>query len=406
MGAHEPGAFADFGSDTTSFFDPSVSESSNGNGWTDSEPRAGLVDEVDQPADVVESTSVTEVTIESTPDEEHRGVVEPPESTATRPVVAEGDTTEAPRAVLTRVAVSDTGQQMIDDTVSTSPEAGVESAVSGRSGDERSESDELEGAPIAGEFGDPVAVKEERTETVALATSGQWLVGATTTGTDGPTTEPVPLVPPEAPSATASEELPGDHAPTSICTDDVAEAQRTGETSAVALLDEGASSGEPVVVASPPSLSRSFEPSPATLPISALVSWRKRRNARRLRARQVPRLVRHVDPWSVLKVAFLFHLCMWVIFLISGALLWSAAMRSGTVDNLESFLKELLNYTVFEIDGAVLFRAAAVGGLILVLIGTGLAVLLAMIFNLISDLAGGIRLTVVEEETARRRVQL
>ena len=40
-------------------------------------------------------------------------------------------------------------------------------------------------------------------------------------------------------------------------------------------------------------------------------------------------------------------------------------------------------------------------GLILVIAGTGLNVLLAVLFNLISDLVGGVRITVIEEESAR-----
>ena len=49
-----------------------------------------------------------------------------------------------------------------------------------------------------------------------------------------------------------------------------------------------------------------------------------------------------------------------------------------------------------------IFRIAAVGGLVLVLAGSGLTVLGAVLFNLISDVTGGVRLTVVEEETPAR----
>jgi hypothetical protein len=48
-----------------------------------------------------------------------------------------------------------------------------------------------------------------------------------------------------------------------------------------------------------------------------------------------------------------------------------------------------------------MFRAYAVGGLVMVVAATGFTVLLAVLFNLISDLTGGVRVTVVEEETAR-----
>ena len=48
-------------------------------------------------------------------------------------------------------------------------------------------------------------------------------------------------------------------------------------------------------------------------------------------------------------------------------------------------------------------RIFFLGGLILVVGGTALTVVLVVLFNLISDLTGGIRFTMIEEETAVRR---
>ena len=57
----------------------------------------------------------------------------------------------------------------------------------------------------------------------------------------------------------------------------------------------------------------------------------------------------------------------------------------------------------FDFNGEQIFRATAVGGLVLVVAGSGFTVLMAVLFNLISDITGGMRMTVVEEETARPR---
>ena len=56
---------------------------------------------------------------------------------------------------------------------------------------------------------------------------------------------------------------------------------------------------------------------------------RARRSSRRQRARRVRRLVRHIEPWSVLKLALVFYFCLWVIMLVSGAILWRVAVSSG-----------------------------------------------------------------------------
>lgn len=132
-------------------------------------------------------------------------------------------------------------------------------------------------------------------------------------------------------------------------------------------------------------------------------TYRDRRTAGRLRARKVRRLVRHVEPWSVLKVSLIFYFCLWVILLIAGVILWSFAVGSGTVDNIENFVKELFALESFEFNADEIFRASAIGGLVLVVAGSGFTVLMAVLFNLISDITGGVRFTVVEEETARPR---
>ena len=132
-------------------------------------------------------------------------------------------------------------------------------------------------------------------------------------------------------------------------------------------------------------------------------TWREKRTAGRLRARRVRRLVRHVEPWSVLKVALIFSFCLWVILLVAGVMLWSLAVSSGTVDNAETFVTELFALESFTFDADQILRASAIGGLVLVVAGAGFTVLMAVLFNLISDVTGGVRFTVVEEETARPR---
>ncbi len=144
-------------------------------------------------------------------------------------------------------------------------------------------------------------------------------------------------------------------------------------------------------------------PAPAKRPSPPRPTYRDRRTAGRLRARKVRRLVRHIEPWSVLKISLIFYFCLWVVFLIAGVILWSLAVGSGTIDNLESFIEKLLALDSFEFKGDQIFRASALGGLVLVVAGSGFTVLVAVLFNLISDVTGGMRITVVEEETARPR---
>lgn len=136
----------------------------------------------------------------------------------------------------------------------------------------------------------------------------------------------------------------------------------------------------------------------AVVPRSSTV---ERLQERRLRARKVRRLVRHIEPWSVLKVSLLFFFCLWVVVMVAGVLLWNAAVASGVIGDIENFSAELFALESFEIRGDEVFRASALGGLVMSVAATGFTVLIAILLNLISDLTGGIRVTVVEEETAR-----
>ena len=115
------------------------------------------------------------------------------------------------------------------------------------------------------------------------------------------------------------------------------------------------------------------------------------------RVRRVSRVIRDIDPWSVFKVGLVFHLVCYFVTLISLVLLWIVAQSTGTLDNVENFM-ESFGWETFRFDGSELFGNLWILGLLGVILGTGLWVLLATIFNLITDLVGGVRVTVLEEE--------
>jgi hypothetical protein len=122
---------------------------------------------------------------------------------------------------------------------------------------------------------------------------------------------------------------------------------------------------------------------------------------RRPRVRRVTRVVRHVDPWSVFKIGLIFSLVAYVSLLTSGVLLWRVADATGTIDNVERWFLQF-GWETFEFKGGEIFHNAWIIGLFGVVAMTGGLVLLATLFNLISDIVGGIRVTVLEEEVVER----
>ena len=115
------------------------------------------------------------------------------------------------------------------------------------------------------------------------------------------------------------------------------------------------------------------------------------------RVRRVTRVVRDIDPWSVFKIGLIFHFVIYLIALVALVLLWSVASATGTIDNIQQFMKSF-GWESFQFKGGQLFFNVMILGLLAVVLGTALWVLAATIFNLITDLVGGIRVTVLEEE--------
>ena len=134
-------------------------------------------------------------------------------------------------------------------------------------------------------------------------------------------------------------------------------------------------------------------PDPA--PVAAPASGRGRR-----RGRRVKRVVRRIDLWSVLKLSLLVYTCLYLAILATLALLWGLLYSSGSIDKLQSFLEDvgLDNFTFY---GNQMFRAAAAIGAVGVMAGTVVTVLATALVNVISEMTGGIRLVVIEEDVDR-----
>jgi Transmembrane domain of unknown function (DUF3566) len=146
-----------------------------------------------------------------------------------------------------------------------------------------------------------------------------------------------------------------------------------------------------------PRRSPDYDPAPMPIPMTL-----PRVLGRKPRVRRVTRVVRHVDPWSVFKIALVANIVLYLIVLTAGVLLWNVAYATGTVDNVERFF-ESFGWSSFDFNGGEIYHNAWIGGLFVVIGLTGLAVLFATLFNLITDLVGGMRFTVLEEEVVEAR---
>ena len=105
-----------------------------------------------------------------------------------------------------------------------------------------------------------------------------------------------------------------------------------------------------------------------------------------------------------MKFSVLLFATLYLVILVAGLVLWAAATATGLRENIEKFIGDLIASDDFRILGPTMLRASIVGGAVLVVLGTGANVLFAVLYNLISDVIGGITV-VFEERPTRRRLR-
>jgi hypothetical protein len=111
-----------------------------------------------------------------------------------------------------------------------------------------------------------------------------------------------------------------------------------------------------------------------------------------IRTRQV---VRHVETWTVLRVSAIFYALALVVALLAGVVLWNVASALGTVTSIDKSIKTLFDLKTFTLRPLPVLAYSAVVGVVLVIVGTLVNVMAAVVFNLISDLIGGVAVRVV-----------
>ena len=145
--------------------------------------------------------------------------------------------------------------------------------------------------------------------------------------------------------------------------------------------------------------------------------------------RRVRRVIRKIDPWTVLRFSVFLYLSIFLVVLVAGFALWQVAAATGVRDKAEGFVGELVGAgpatdpaggaqspdgtdstttdsrdNNYRFRGGRILQASALGGLVLVVVGAGANVLLVVLYNLISDVVGGVEITVLEEDTTSRPV--
>lgn len=137
-------------------------------------------------------------------------------------------------------------------------------------------------------------------------------------------------------------------------------------------------------------------------PATKKPSRREHRAEMKASARRVRRVVRHIDTWSVFKVASIFVACIWGVVVLAALLVWRAAVTSGSVENTEDFIIDL-GFEDFNFNPEQMFDALLSAGAVIAIATIFFIWLLTVLFNLICDITGGLRITMIEQDLADAR---
>jgi hypothetical protein len=147
----------------------------------------------------------------------------------------------------------------------------------------------------------------------------------------------------------------------------------------------------------------------AEQPASPKARTPRTRATRPSRQKRPPRRARlrltRVDPWSVMKTAFLLSIALGVVTIVSVLMVWSVLGAAGVWDSINTTVRDIVGdqadspFTIQDYLGTdrVIGFTMLVAVIDVVLL-TAIATLAAFLYNMSAALLGGIDITLVEDE--------
>ena len=110
--------------------------------------------------------------------------------------------------------------------------------------------------------------------------------------------------------------------------------------------------------------------------------------------------IRRIDPWSTLKVSLLLSVALFFVWMIAVAFLYLVLGGMGVWAKLNSNVGDLLNNTSGSagelVSSGTIFGGAVLIGLVNIVLLTAMATIAAFIYNLATDLIGGVEVTLAD----------
>jgi hypothetical protein len=113
--------------------------------------------------------------------------------------------------------------------------------------------------------------------------------------------------------------------------------------------------------------------------------------------------IRRIDPWSTLKVSLVLSVALFFVWMIAVAFLYLVLGGMGVWSKLNSNVGDLLTSASGQTGGELvssgtIFGGAALIGLVNIVLLTAMATCAAFIYNLTTDLVGGVEVTLADRD--------
>ncbi|WP_025738156.1 DUF3566 domain-containing protein [Mycobacterium genavense] len=112
--------------------------------------------------------------------------------------------------------------------------------------------------------------------------------------------------------------------------------------------------------------------------------------------------IRRIDPWSTLKVSLMLSVALFFVWMIAVAFLYLVLGGMGVWAKLNSNVGDLLNNTSGSsgelVSSGTIFGGAVLIGLVNIVLLTAMATIGAFVYNLTTDLIGGVEVTLADRD--------
>ena len=105
-------------------------------------------------------------------------------------------------------------------------------------------------------------------------------------------------------------------------------------------------------------------------------------------------VVRRIDPWSVFRLSLVLYFCLLVVVTLGLVIFWLVLSRMGPLRNVLESIEQL----GIPIDPGLVLTVLVPVGILNVLVWSAANLFFCVLYNLVADLVGGLRVTLSDDD--------